>query len=98
MRLRLSPHPPILIRYRIASGSDAGSVKISSYKSIAYAMQALLTEEARNHFELGLPEGSAMALPGLSRVLFRPLPSEGVIGGMRWFCHLSRHGLTAALR
>ena len=30
-------------------------------------MRALITEEARNHFELGLPEGSAMALLGLSR-------------------------------
>src|SRR5712691_1731602 len=97
MRLRLSPHPPILIRHRIASGSDAGSAKISSYKSIAYPMQALITEEARNHFELGLPGGTgngpARPVSFYGRfVLFRPLPSEGVIGGMRWYSHLSRHG------
>jgi len=61
------------------------------------------TEEARNVFELGLPGGTGN---GLARpvsfygrfVLFRPLPSEGVIGGMRWCCHLSRHDLAVALR
>ena len=61
------------------------------------------TEEARNVFELGLPGGTgngpARPVSFYGRfVLFRPLPSEGVIGGMRWCCHLSRHGLAVALR
>jgi hypothetical protein len=99
MRLRLSPHPPILIRHRIASGSDAGSAKISSYMFKAYPMQALITEEARHHFELGLPagtgDGPARPVSFYGRFdLFRPLPSEGVIEGMVWFGHVWRHDRT----
>jgi hypothetical protein len=41
--------------------------QISCYMSAAYLMRTLITEEARNVFELGLPPGPAMALPGLSR-------------------------------
>src|SRR3977135_290127 len=46
-------------------------------------------EEARNVFELRLPGGTgngpARPVSFYGRfVLFRPLPSEGVIGGMRW--------------
>ena len=47
-------------------------------------------EEARNVFELGPPGGTgngpARPVSFYGRfVLFRPLPSEGVIGGMRWY-------------
>jgi len=53
-------------------------------------MRTLMTEEARNVFERGLPAGAgngpARPVSFYGRfVLFRPLPSEGVIGGMRWF-------------
>jgi hypothetical protein len=70
--------------------------------SAAYLMRTLITEEARNVFELGLPAGTgngpARPVPFYGRfVLFRPLPSEGVIGSMHWFCHPSRHGLAVAL-
>ena len=45
-------------------------------------MRALITEEARNLFESGLPAGPAMALLDLSRSIrticfISPLPSEG---------------------
>ena len=45
-------------------------------------MRALITEEARNLFEPGLPAAPAMALLGLSRSIrticfISPLPSEG---------------------
>jgi len=61
-------------------------------------MRTLITEEARNVFELGLPAGTcngpAQPVSFYGRfVLFHPLPSEGVIGGMRWFCHPFRRGL-----
>jgi hypothetical protein len=49
-------------------------------------------------FRPGPAMAPARPVPFYGRfVLFRPLPSEGVIGGMRWFCHPSRHGLAVAL-
>ena len=76
--------------------------RISCYMSVAYPMQTLITEEARNVFERGLPAGTgngpARPVSFYGRfVLFRPLPSEGVIGGMRWFCHPFRRNPAVAL-
>jgi hypothetical protein len=89
--------------------------EISCYMSVAYPMQTLITEEARNVFELGLPGGTdngpARPVPFYGRfVLFRPLPSEGVIGGIcvgaviypgtawPWHCdHIGPHEQRAAI-
>src|SRR5258707_322522 len=53
--------------------------------TVAYPMRTLITEEAHNVFERGLPAGTgnvpARPVSFYGRfVLFRPLPSEGVIG------------------